>query len=283
MYPPNLSVATEATTHRPLRWWSAAALEVLARELNRVFDAWAQRWDLSLEPAVAFNAHEAPGAPADAAQWQAWCDDAGPSATWCWAAIASGDLRAKLADTLYGSPSHASSSVRSAASIAQGVAGRALRDLEDELAKLLVATDGSTQAATGTPPSRAWSGDVRVRLPWCGTELWLHLRASRVAPLLESARRRWVGKTQALDASVLSAIAHQPLRLRVEMNPTELDLGTLQSLRLGDVLTLGHPLEAPLTLHAANAPSGAGTAVCNAYLGARQGKRAIELVQGPGV
>jgi len=69
------------------------------------------------------------------------------------------------------------------------------------------------------------------------------------------------------------AIAATQVTLHVELARTELPLGYLQTLAVGDVLTL------PVKLNQALRVSGPGdTTICGASLGTRHGARAIELI-----
>lgn len=258
--------------HTPLQWWSASALDSLSRRIEPVWRAWAKRWDLPAEPVESFNAHEAPAsAPVE---WQPWQADACAATPWAWVAVAQDTPAVVIAGLMF---KHGN-----AGAIGAEVAGRAWGEFSDELASLLGRAPSAELPSFGGPRSAAWSGSVRVRLAWGpgdAPSLWLHLSADSVAPMLRDTRRPWQGHMAPITASVLGAMAHQPVTLRVELGTTELDLGTLQSLRVGDVLTLSHRLDAPLTLRPADAQA---PVACAGYLGARNGRRAIEVVRSHG-
>ncbi|WP_374357310.1 FliM/FliN family flagellar motor switch protein [Chitinimonas sp.] len=76
-------------------------------------------------------------------------------------------------------------------------------------------------------------------------------------------------------APLRSALARQPVNLTVELGSTALTLGALQTLALGDVLTLPLPLgQALQVLAPGHVP------LCQAQLGAAQGHYAVELFKG---
>jgi len=256
-------------SHAPLQWWSAAALDTLSRRIDPLWRAWATRWDLPVESVQSFNAHEVPAEPA--LVWQPWQADACAVTPWAWVAVATDTPVAAIVRLAFGSGE--------APSIAAEVAGRAWCEFGDEVARLMGRAPSGGLPPFGRPRSTAWSGEVRVRLGWGRGDvpaLWLHLAADAVAPMVRDTQRRWSGRLPQVTASVLGAIAHQPVTLRVELGATELDLGTLQSLRVGDVLTLSHRLDSPLTLRPADAQA---PVACVGYLGARNGRRAIEVVR----
>ena len=116
----------------------------------------------------------------------------------------------------------------------------------------------------------------RLQLRGAGSfDLWLRVDGDSAARLLRDQARPAARALPPVETPVLAAIAARSVTLRVELAPVEVDLGTLQSLRVGDVLTLPHRLEQPLDLHAPDAPA---TVACTAYLGSRDGRRAVELI-----
>ncbi len=277
--------------HRPLQWWSATALDTLARTINRAWQDWAARWGVAAQAVEAFNAHETladqqvlPGF------WRPWLADAHAAAPWSWISAGGDEPSSVVAALMFGTASDGATAPArvSGTSLAAEVAQRAWAEFEDDLARLMGHAPsggvGVGEFAQGVGPKLGrWSGAACVRLRWgqpAAPDLWLHLGADSIAPLLKNVPKRWTGLMAPIDTTVVDAIAHKPFVLRVELNSTELDLGALQSLRVGDVLTLSHRLDMPLLLRPHGPEAGAAAAVaCAGYLGARNGRRAIELVQ----
>lgn len=97
---------------------------------------------------------------------------------------------------------------------------------------------------------------------------------------------RWVGSrglavpAAALAASptvpVLEALAARGVPLRVELEPFEIDFGSLAGLRVGDVLGTGHALDRPLRVRSAAADAHAAP-MCDAWLGRQEQHVVVEL------
>lgn len=257
---------------RPLRWWSDTALAALADRIDTAWQGWAARWDVAVDPARVHAAQDTPaGVPL---AWQPWQADGAAAAAWAWTGDTGESPTATLAFALFGTAGGPASAA---------VAQQAWSALADDLVRVFGRSDVSPEAGFGLPPASAWSGSVRVCLPWRGgaaRPLWLSVAGDAVAPLLSAHRRPWTGRMPPISESVTAAIAERPFSLSVELDGTELDLGTLQSLRVGDVLRLSHRLDAPLTVRASDPTA---DPVCAGYLGARDGHRAIELVRPSGL
>lgn len=135
---------------------------------------------------------------------------------------------------------------------------------------------------------QSWSGAVRLSVHCAGCEMTLHISASAICALLGVAHP-FVGNGSNGESnkehgyecdriptpplvSIEQALQHHPLSLNVMLNQAEVTLGTLQALRPNDVLCLPHPLQQPLLLKTDN-----GAALCSAYLGQRQTRRAVAL------
>ncbi len=61
-------------------------------------------------------------------------------------------------------------------------------------------------------------------------------------------------------------------------DPVELDLGSLASLRVGDVVRTSHPLEVALKIRVEGAAGHAGVLPCAGFLGKVARARAVELL-----
>jgi flagellar motor switch protein FliM len=68
------------------------------------------------------------------------------------------------------------------------------------------------------------------------------------------------------------ALSTQRIGIRAQLASLELDLGSLQSLEIGNVIPLPHSLDQPL-----NVISESGVLLCAAHLVQQHGMRALEL------
>lgn len=253
---------------RELRWWSARNLATLSGRLDAACRTWAARWELALDAVVVLNGHDA--APSSA--WLPWQVAAGAVRPWAWTAVPDDAPGAAIARAMFGrSPE---------GSIASDLAQRAWTDLGDDVARLFGHALPDMPAATfARPHTLPWSGGIAARLRVSAAEsadIWLHIDAGSAATLARDLNRPRAAASAPLEASVLGVLANRPFTLRAELAPAVVDIGTLQSLRIGDVLTLPHRLDEPLKLR----PDGGTTEVaCVGYLGARDGRRAVELIR----
>ncbi len=268
---PDMTLA-EPSAARPLRWWSAASIATLSQRLDGCVRAWATRWEASIDELAVFNAHEVPVGVSAPDAWTPWLGHATGLHPWAW--VGNGDEPPALgvARALFGRTTEGT--------VAHELAGRAWVEFGDEFARRL----GQVAAAAGpfgAPSPRPWCGDIALRLQLCGAgsfDLWLRVDGDSAAHLLRDQGRPAARALRPVDTPVLAAIAARTVTLRVELAPVEVDLGTLQSLRVGDVLTLPHRLEQPLDVRTPDAPA---AVACTAYLGSRDGRRAVELIPSP--
>jgi hypothetical protein len=282
------STIMDADRARPLRWWSAARLDAAVERLRAAMAPWARDWGLTLGDLGARNAVDgtAPSAPAaltlahGAARLQA----------------EGGAPVEQLHALLFGVPPPA---VRVAPTLSDDTAAAAWAALLDALGAALpqqaappaappAATSAAPSAAPAVPPhaTARWSGHLRLDVSVVGEG-----SAMRLALLIHpSAAAEWCTtatgpvQTQA-PRQPLQRIDHvladRSVRLAVLMDPVTLDLGTLQSLQIGDVLTLPHRLDQPLEVAAAPDACQAASSVCQAHLGQRDGRLAIALSRRP--
>lgn len=267
---------------RALRWAPAPALERLSTRLQGAWNSWAAQWGLAAGTVQAFNAWESPAAAA-APAWQALgAARIGSAGT----APAQG-----LQHRLFGPAPLPSrhDEAPAPAGVAREVAIRAwsalVAGLGTELGTGTTVHDGPA-APVGPSDLKPWSGAVQIRLPLddadAASALWLHLppalalQQAELSPPAAAARR-----TRPRVVPMAQAIGARRLRLTVELAPVELLLGELQTLRIGDVLTLPHRLDTPLAVRQQS--TGGDAAVpgpaCHGYLGARDGVRAVELLR----
>lgn len=241
---------------RQLRSWSDLQLSALALALQRTLQAWQRDWGLPAGEVACVPAGEE-----GTAHWQplpgaahAWCRDA---------ALSDAQLREALQVALFASPA---ADRLDAQSLAAELAQAAWTDFWNRMGALAHGAEAADPYRCFQP----WSGAVVASLPWCGRTLRLLLAGAEAEALLPPAPRAAPQPTEPL----LRAIAPLRCTVRAELAPVELSLGAVHALRVGDVLELSHPLEAPLL-----ARSESGALLAEAYLGKAGGHRAIELAR----
>jgi hypothetical protein len=254
-----------STDARPLHWWSGKTLAPLRASVSSACGEWSARWGVRLACVNLFNACEAQDA---GASWQTLAKQG------VWFGTASSSLTGLLHEELF------HTAVRPQ-TLAETVASRAADDLASALSSIFaVASD--VLAAPAEQDLKPWSGAVRIKFALGARETacWLHASPQALSAHMNKAStntaRRSASGTRLTP--VLRAIAHESLSFKVELAPAELRLGDLQSLQVGDVLTLTHGLATPLSVRPSS--SDANTSPIGlAYLGARHGHRAIELLR----
>jgi len=286
-----------ASSARPLRWWTPGVLNTLAIQVAPVWSRWAQDWGVEVAAVQAFNASEIPATLSSSVQWQAVGTGRENPTACLWAGVPSGDPCTMLADVLWGTSTldERQGTHTLPSTLAADTADKAWKALLGELASLLkiatAAADGVAESPASVPDHdlKPWSGAIQLELRFAGlseaASVWLHLSPTlaqaHCSTQRPAARPAPASKTRLIPLK--EAMASQPLRFSVELDPTELSLGDLQSLRVGDVLALTHRLDSPLTLRSqrtiADGSATEAVGVCLAYLGAQQGQRAIEILR----
>ena len=282
--PSALLSAADSLAARPLLRWSADELERFADAVAAALSADALRWgaddalrtlvdaDPTRGAARAVHAEEVePSArPAD------WTEVSGQGAWWH---LGESPTR-RISRALFGSAGGGASALDG-----RGVADELAADLwagQLQAVATLVATDhGLADADARARTWRRWSGAVFVTLPWCGATLHLLFDARQVARVLLAPGARGKRVSPAAGAHpvpALRALADHRARLTVRLDPFDIDLGSLVSLNVGDVLHLRHALDKPAHVCAAGAPIDHAP-LCAAWLGRRDGALAIELAR----
>ncbi|MBB6581995.1 FliM/FliN family flagellar motor switch protein [Ralstonia solanacearum] len=294
-----------AEAARPLRWWSAAQLDVLASRAQILFDQWRGDWGLPVGQGEAGRCVKAVPAHPDAVQgdrrWMALSAGDGASGTW-WTVRPQAHSRAhtRLGPKAYepSAPDAAGGAIRmvlfgedanpagqSGSLVASGVGNDAVKDWCLRLRHWLGAVEDG-EVSSPTEPLHAslpidltqfWSGAVLLKLDWYGDIFQLVIDCTHVMRLIgpcaattdgEATERR----SEALLTPVLSALSAEPLSMTAELNPIELELGTLTGLQVGDVIRIPHALEMPLLVRADD-----GELLYQAFLGRLEDQKAIEL------
>lgn len=290
---------------RPLRWWSAAQLDLLALRAQTLFDQWRGDWGLPVRQGGACRSVKAVLAHPETVQVdQQWTVlSAGEGADGAWWTVRPGErsrahtgggskgrapsafelARAGVQGVLFGeepNPAGQSNPV-----VAPGVSGDAVDDWCLRLRHWLGAVDGGEASSLNVPLhaflpielTRLWSGAVLLSVDWFGDVFQLAIdcvHAIRlVGPCFSTADAVATERSSdILLTPVLSALSEEPLSMTAELNPIELDLGTLTGLQIGDVIRIPHSLEMPLLVRADD-----GTLLYQAFLGRLEDQKAIEL------
>jgi hypothetical protein len=252
---------------RGLNAWSERQLAELACALGRAICAWRDTWGL-------------PG------QISALCCEPA-SSDWVlgagWRAMGEGDGAAWLRmpeDSAASIVQMLFDTAGTDAPAALEVARSCERDGWKRLAHILQLpqrepADLAPPAGLGLP----WSGAVQVALH--GTPGWGLLLAPQTvrawcrAKGLERQHAPARGAREPLCCSA-QALAARTLSLNVELAGCEMELGTLQTLQVGDVVRLRHGLDSPAHLTDAS-----GKKLFDGFLLAQEGRKALELVQPP--
>lgn len=262
--PSNKSPLPQAV--RPLRHWSDAALERARGSIERVWSAWCGRWQLASDGVVVLNA----------------CDNTADPAT-AWQRVAAHPLwlsteTAALREMMFGVNRTASHTP-----VAQDITTQAMNDFVRSLASLLDANDKPVTPAAEAPSAadaRRWSGAFVAHLRFLGqggSLSWrLHCGADAALGLCGAPKN--VPSSARLPLTSLEESLHgNPMSLSVRLQDTPLTLGSLQSMRIGDVLPLAHRLDQPLRVVEPDTP-GDAPPFCFAYLGSHDTFRAVELI-----
>jgi hypothetical protein len=255
-----------------LSWWSQSQLERLGELLQGDFDRWECNWVVNVGEGASRtptriqvnNGHEISESIRDC-QWT-WLGGGGSASAWLGHVSPLTEAVAKVLfdDSCLHSP----------------VGSRIAIDAFDELRSALASTlrlHPAAQESQEKPSehwAKPWSGHVFASIRHAGSSLRLLIGPECVAALLNTAhvapspRVGWSALTSASDALGAHAI-----QVRAGFAPFEIDVGSLLSLDINDVLQLSHRLDAPLLL--SNDTLGD---LCHCYLGKREGQLAVELV-----
>lgn len=272
-----------ATAARPLRWMPSGGLAALADRFLPSWQAWCARWGLS---GAALAAHNA-GDPALRASGEELAWRAAPAAP-LWVGALPDEVQ-RLGRALFGDEDPAQPAGPMPA-LARAVVDAALDDLLLALSGLVDEASPSPSVHAGAGPAphppaadlRMWSGATHLLLSAqdeAGVRIGLrmHLPAAVVERHVPAATFR-PGERRGALTSPATALADRTVRFRVVLDPVPVTLGALQALRPGDVLTLTHSLDLPLRLEQSTEAC-EPRLLCQAWLGARGDKRAVELVR----
>lgn len=250
----------------PLRFWTAAQCAELAAVVEGAFRTWAPDWFAPADtPTCACQEADGDTLVADsfspiggAGQARAWLTT---------------DGHRHGRDALMAALFEVDGRQMTQSTLAAEVASQAWEALLEGLRRALRLEAGVNLSAPAKTDLRIWSGSLSVQLRAGSLQLDLLLNGDCVQPLV-TALARGNRPPRSMELSpVLHAISRRPVRVKVELSPFELDLGTVQDLAVGDVVPLGHSLATPVFV------SAAGTPFCTGFLGRQSGSKAVELAR----
>lgn len=121
-----------------------------------------------------------------------------------------------------------------------------------------------------------WSGLYVCRVDFNRQSLSIILDSNCIKHVLVDGdgltRQRSSIEQRSRSVSVLEAIRSSKVKLAVTMQGCEVDLGQLQALRVGDIVTLQHRLDQALSV-----VDSKQELVCEAFIGTSRGLKAVEL------
>lgn len=255
-----------ASAARPLVCWRDAQLDAMRRSLDDALAAWCADWGL---PGIGRVTCEAVATIEGDRPWRSLDLDA-TAGTGAWLHMEP-DVPAQVHGALFGDGC--------AGPLATRVAGACLRDGQQRLFAVLAlrpSTDAPEPLLAGVD---CWAGLVSIRMPaplssellvaaagvarWMGTHGDARPAAAPVSPALSNVR---------------DAVAAIPVRLHVQLEGCELDIGTLRALQPGGVVRMQHRIASPAAVH-----DDTGNVLFSAYLGRRSALRAVEFAASAGV
>lgn len=252
---------------QPLRWWTGPQLTELAARFEHVTQEWCTAWGLPAPVAlVCMRAHECAGAQAE--DWRLWAAQGERQVL-----LRSKETpAAQLLSALFKPAAKAGECAHD--SMASQLAQQAWCALQAAWRGVcgIAPVAQMDEAATAPADSRAWSDAVVLGFDGWVLDLQLYLNPACASELMHMPPRfQLPAASQPPLTDFFDALQDASLPLRVALSDVEIDIGSLQNLALGDVIRLPHLLDAALNVHVGD------DIVCTAYLGQRQGRRAVEL------
>jgi flagellar motor switch/type III secretory pathway protein FliN len=272
---------------RSLAWWSPPALHTLSGPLQACWRQWCTQWEFDATSVESFNSAAVPDLEHASYGWYVvGYLDSGEAALWI--GVPGFGSMDWIMTHLFGSDAVDGPADQPQASVAELVTQQAWLELGRGLAHALglipVADPRPLPQAFPERDLQRWSGAVDMALglsPGPIDGILLHI-GDRVAALQHNRIREPSSRPSKRSAlvSVTEALRTRPVALSVNLSSVQIDIGTLQSLRVGDVIALPQSLDEPLALQwvAAAADDPCTAAICQAHLGRRAGHLAVELM-----
>ena len=142
----------------------------------------------------------------------------------------------------------------------------------------------SLKSSVDLNPSRDlfenWSGACVIRTKICGqdaifilNDLMRKVLVPIVSAEMPSNQSQHKSSMSAAKNSIADAIGEYKVDLNVRLSAVEIDIGTLEQLRTGDVIPLPHALSEPFRVFSAG-----GEYICDGFLGKVAEQKALELL-----
>lgn len=270
-----LSLEESGVRASPLRSWSEEQVARVRTAAGAAVDSWRAAWTVS-PPCTGVACVRAAEAPESSSE--SWSSLAGVRGAWLrFSGTARGltgielgrsELRLELFGTKEETP------------VANELVGDAWHDLEQRLASELgpKSEAGQSEAGPGRTVWLRWSGALLLSVPWWSAQLRLLLSGETVERFLFPSGRPAVKKVPSGGLVPLSrALASRRVGVEVQLEPFELEVGALASMRVGDVLRTTHRLERPLMVEVGGARA-ESVLEWSGFLGRAGSNKAVELV-----
>jgi flagellar motor switch/type III secretory pathway protein FliN len=262
---------------RPYKLLGSGELAWLTRSAQQSLDNWAGEW-LAGTGSTAVRclpAHECSNKNRLAGQPAAWTRFSMPQGHW-FAILLDDHAAAVLAGGLFG-PAGAGGRAPGdrQSALALSVVRKAAAHMSLSLLKRMVPLGDAALPAISSDslPAPVWqygSGAVVFEISLASEQVWALAAPETVIAACDGRGRR-PGKPELTDLA--QALQRQKVELQVSSGEAEMELGTLQTLAVGDVVRLDTRADEPLAVTDA-----LGAQMGRAFLGVNEGSKAIQLV-----
>lgn len=269
-----LSVEEAGVRASPLRSWTDGQIARVRRAAGTALESWRAAWAVA-SPSVPIECVRA--AEAQRSPEEAWSPLAGAPGAWLGFSgrvhgltgveLGLSALRLELVGTGEKTP------------VASEVVHAASHDLEQRLgSELALKAGGGGEAGPGPSSWLRWSGALLLSIPWWSAELRVLLSGETVERFLFPSGRPIAKKApRGALVQLAQAVASRSVRVEAQLEPLELEVGALTSMRVGDVLRTTHRLERPLVV-AVGAAGAENVVEWSGFLGRAGSNKAVELV-----
>lgn len=232
---------------RPLRWWNDSALTEFAHRLNNGWRRWCSEWGFEGSAVQCWNARKADDLYGAVRHW---AKVGALPIDGIWLGVPERVPTHWIGRGMFGITPESTMS-----EVSMHVTRDAWQDLLRELAMSVeVEAMRAIDTPSTTPPAGdlfPWSGSVAARLSLARgpiESLVVHLGPEVARSCAPPSRRSSAQEPQGALISMAQALSHRRVDLEVHLAAAEVELGMLQSLRIGDVVVLSHSLHQPATV-----------------------------------
>ncbi|TQJ96174.1 type III flagellar switch regulator (C-ring) FliN [Achromobacter sp. SLBN-14] len=245
-----------------IAWWTHAEMERTADSVRKALLGWCGQWGVAAD-ALRVEPASLPDT-ANSASWQCVTGDGDEDGVW----VSHPETAARaLAVAVCDDDRNASPMTRAAGPMSLSVARQAGRAVVETLCAHFAWIARDDAQASSLPP-RLESGSLSVSVRIGDAALWIVLSAG--------VARSIAGRVPFSPSSPLvpiqDVLGARAIALAVALRPVRLEIGSLCSLAVGDVIALDHKLDEPTTLYAEDA-----SPVAQAHLSRIGPQKAIRL------